>query len=126
MMSSPLAWCEVQNLPEDYFRHAAPLAETWKAHRPALLRSTVHPIGETPDGTSWTGFAAVRDDGQEAYVLLFRERNQRPRFHARTPMLGETEWAVELLAGEGELKAAEGVVSASIPAAQQYLFARLS
>ncbi|MFP4052293.1 MAG: alpha-galactosidase [Phycisphaerae bacterium] len=126
LMGSPLVWCEVQNLPEEYFRHAAQLAEVWKHQRPALLQSTVYPIGECPDGTSWTGFAAATESGREAWLLLFRERNERPTFCSSVPMLGDGEWNVDLLAGEGELEVRDAVLSAAIPAAQRYLFARLT
>jgi hypothetical protein len=75
MAAQPLAWFEAGNLPPEAFE-IAPLVRTYKEHQKAFHCGTVLPIGESPNGTGWTGFQSC--NGKTGYFLVFREWNQRP------------------------------------------------
>ena len=124
MFANPLGWFEVSNLPATYQAEVAALVAVWKQHRERIFSGHIHPIGETPDGTSWTGFLSLRESGDEGYLLLFREVNDRPAFTTRLPLLPEDPYDVERLAGEGSARLVGGVLDAGIPGQRQFLFAR--
>jgi alpha-galactosidase len=128
MFSSPLGWFEVSQLPEAYFAEAAPLIAAWKQHREAIFAGTILPIGDAPDGTSWTGFASVAPDRRSAYVLLFRETNEEKTCTFRLPLLAPDAAPVhvERLIGEGEAELlADRRLLVAIPHARRFMFARV-
>ena len=105
MLASPLAWFEVSNLPERYIATAKPLIATWKQHRERLFSGDIIPIGDTPDGTSWTGFVSVHRDGSD--VLIFRERTQTSEATIQLPPAAIKDVTrIDRLAGEGSLDVA--------------------
>lgn len=127
MCSSPLAWMEVQQLPEEYVRQVAPLVAVWKRHREALFRGSVVPIGSEPDGHSWTGFFSAAQDASGGYALLYREDNDEAAWEAPLPLLPAGRYRTEVLAGEGSLTVdPAGRLRATIPAPRGFLFIRLS
>jgi alpha-galactosidase len=125
MFASPLAWFEVCGLGDDFVREVAPLVRTWKAHRREIVASTIIPIGDTPDGTSWTGFAAVADEGSSGHVLIFRELNDRAVCEFDLPMLPRQRYAVTPLAGDGEVALSRGRGRIGIATPLQFVFARV-
>lgn len=125
MISNPLGWFEVTHLPEAYFAEAAPLIQVWKQHRAELFSGHLHPIGEAPDGIAWTGFLSLARDRSAGYVLLFREDHPESHWLERLRVLGEGDYDVELLYGEGQVKLDNDRLSAEIPAKKQFVFAKL-
>lgn len=73
MMSNPLFWMEVQFLPKEQCEQLAKIMPVWKEIRDELAFADVRPVGNRPDGASFTGFAAYAKDGKKAYLLAFRE-----------------------------------------------------
>jgi alpha-galactosidase len=128
MLTSPLGWFEVQNLPDHYIKEAAPLIAIWKKHRAAITRGSILPIGETPDGTAWTGFVSISADQRTVYALLFRELNDRSGYSEILPPLNTMEkWRVETLSGEGSVTVLpRGRLAVAIPKPQRYVFARMT
>ncbi len=105
LLASPLGWFEVQNLPENYYRSAAPLVATWKTEREALRAATIVPLGEAPDGFAWTGFWALHRGGA-SYALVFREANAARTWDLASPAgIGG---AVSILGGRGAAKIENG------------------
>ena len=45
----------------------------YRLHREAMWACDVRPVGQEPDGRSFTGFAFTSPCGQKGYLLLFRE-----------------------------------------------------
>lgn len=128
MMTSPLGWFEVQNLSPDYVRDAAPLIAVWKKHRDALSGGTVLPVGEAPDGTSWTGFVSTSAGSRTVYVLLFRELNDRSGWSVVLPALNtRAKWQVETLAGDGSATVLpRGRLAVTVPKPQHFVFLRMT
>ena len=76
MLSSPLAWMELSDVPESIRTKWRPLIAKWKRERNALQDCVAVPVGGKPDGEAWTGFVSVADSGG-GYALIFREGNAR-------------------------------------------------
>jgi hypothetical protein len=53
------------------------LLRVYKAHREAIYRGYVFPIGAKPDNASWTGFQCHLPDEGAGYLTLFRELYNR-------------------------------------------------
>ena len=71
MLSNPLFWMETQFLSERNRAKLKKIISVWKEYRGELVSGDVYPIGDEPDGFSFTGF--VCDLGEEKHLLLFRE-----------------------------------------------------
>lgn len=124
MMTSPLGWFEVSNLPPTYVEQASKLISTWKEHRDAIYSGHTIPIGEPPSGVSWTGFVAGDPDGV-AYALIFREKNDRAEATIPTSFLRKPKYTITRLAGDGTIQFDNGVLRASIENPLRFCFAKL-
>lgn len=125
MCSSPLAWMEVQQLPDIYVQKVAPLVAIWKAHREPMFQGSLIPVGAEPNGHAWTGFFSAAPDGTSGYALLFREEDERADFELPLPLLAAEDYAVKTLAGEGSARVSGNRLVVAIPAARRFLFLRL-
>jgi alpha-galactosidase len=125
MFSSPLGWFENSNLPESYFEQVAPLVKTWKDHREEIFSGHVVPIGQAPDGHSWTGFLSVGQDSGHVYALVFREMNDRQEWQSSLDFIPKDRYEGPVLGGIGKVSINDGVISVSIPEAKRFVFARL-
>ena len=127
MMSSPLGWFEVSNLPAAFVAEAAPLVQTWRKHRDCLLGGTIYPVGAAPDGLAWTGFVSVAPDGRSAYVLAFRELNGSATWwlDLEPGLLRAAGFAAEVLGGRGAVRADGLRLEITIPEQLDFVFARL-
>ncbi len=101
MLGAPLGWFEVQNLPENYFEIAAPLIEKWKAEREKWSEATIIPIGNAPDGVSFTGFQILGKNFCD--VLIFREANESSQWEFDVAIEGLDLDKMETIYGEGEI-----------------------
>lgn len=122
MFANPLGWFEVSNLPDGYVETVSELVAVWKAHRDALFRGTIVPIGGKPDGRGYTGLASIGDG--EGYVLAFRGLDERDR--ARIEVPGVRAGLCEGLAasGGGMMVGEEGAVVVTVPDQLGYVFGR--
>lgn len=125
MFSSPLGWFEVSNLPDSYFDEVAPLVKLWKQHREQIFRGRIIPIGEPPNGKSWTGFTSVAEDGESGYILVFRELNGRPQWTTGLPLFAKGEFDCKVLSGQGAVRLVDNTLTVEIPASQDFIFARV-
>jgi alpha-galactosidase len=125
MLASPLGWFEVSHLSPQYVEKVAKLVAIWKQHREAIYSGQTLPIGEAPDGTSWTGFIAGDPDGV-AYALVFRELNDRAEATFATGFLGKKNYRSTLLAGEGNVEFKSGTLHAQIESPLHYAFVQLA
>ncbi len=119
MFSNPLGWFEVSNLPEAYIDEVAALVAIWKRHRAAVFAGSVIPIGDVPDGASWTGFAAVAAYRRSAHVLVFRELHGDDARELRIPLLVQPDrgerYSITRIAGEGEARCVDTRLAVTIP-----------
>ncbi len=125
MCSSPLAWMEVQQLPAVYVEKVAPLVAIWKAHREAMFRGDLIPIGTEPNGHAWTGFFSAAPDRTGGYALLFREDNDITSFELPLPLLTAGNFEVTTLAGQGTARVNGDRLHVELPAARSFVFLKL-
>lgn len=74
MFTNPLVWMELTGLNEENADILRLMLHVYNKHHHSILRGHVLPIGDTPDGTRWTGFQSVTAEG-EGYLLIAREYN---------------------------------------------------
>ena len=124
MMSSPLAWMEMQGLEPQTVKEMSSLIARWKLERDRMHTGTTFPVGEKPDGFSWTGFVTEAADGNGGYALLFRECNAVSDFEIDiTPYVKASN--AEVIAGDGTAKIKGGKLAVTIPEKLGYLWLKL-
>ena len=104
MFSSPLAWFENTGLSPQYVSSVSPLMRTWKNERKSVFSGTILPIGDAPDGVTWTGFASVAENRRSGYLLVFRELNQQTTWTAPRSLFEPGKYRIQFLGGEGSVK----------------------
>lgn len=75
MMANPLFWealAEVSKESRSAMKQAIALH---KQHRQAIYSGAILPIGDIPDGSSWTGFQSHDPKTNSGYVIVYREDN---------------------------------------------------
>ena len=126
MLSSPLAWMELSDVPESIRAKWRPLIAKWKHERNALHDCVAVPVGGKPDGEAWTGFVSVADSGG-GYALIFREGNVRGdwtldlRDFFPSPSL-----SASVLSGSGTASVDGGSLRVEIPEKLGYVWLSLS
>jgi hypothetical protein len=124
MLSNPLFWMEMQFLSDERRAQLIPLMNVWKAHRHALAKADVMPIGEIPSGRSNTGFYVSRD-GKPEYLLLFREATDRDTATFTLPV--ESANAEVLYSNtDVSVKIEGGVATAEFSKPRAYAFIKLN
>lgn len=110
LFASPLAWLEPSVLSEGGKNALARLMEAARGVRKEIPASLVLPVGEDPDGASFTGFQAIRDE-KNGCLLLLRENTAESshRFRLCTGGFGpETEFKKIVSNCGGEVRALSG------------------
>jgi len=125
MYSNPLGWFEVSNLPEEYIAQVSALVEIWKRERPAIFSGTILPIGDAPDGASWTGLASIANDRKSARVLVFRELNDATHWTTPLPLLEGENLKVTPLAGRGAASISGTDLMVEIPDQLDFLWVKV-
>lgn len=122
MFAQPLAWFETSGLPPEAFKTAA-LIKTYKQHWGKIHEGQVFPVGDEPDGFSWTGFQSVLDD-QSGYILVFRENNADNNQSLKTYLSSNKTVSFKHIAGSGKSFSQKPVensnISFNLPAAKSF------
>lgn len=127
MVSHPLLWFETSRLPAEDLRKLKRIIALWKPHREAIFRAEVIPVGDEPDGRTFTGFLAKTGE-KEGYLILLRESGEERETVFRLP-LPEGRIETSLIASNGEGETGKeigpgGTLSARFSRENQYLFLR--
>ena len=77
MVANPLFWMETQFLSEKRIDELNNILPLWKELRQEFVKSEIIPIGEKPDGFSFTGF---KIQGENTYAVVFRENCENDSF----------------------------------------------
>ncbi len=126
MFASSLAWFETQHYPKESFRAVANLIKIWKQYRDDVFQSTIIPIGNQPDGTTWTGFCAIAPDKKSSYVLIFRELNNEATHQFELPLISKETIQIKKLAGKGSAKFRNGYLQVRIPNPLEFVFLKIT
>ena len=125
MFASPLAFFENTGLSPRYVADVAPVIAQWKKERDAIYRGTILPIGEAPDGISWTGFASVAENGRGGYLLLFRELDQDATWIAPRSLFAAGDYRIKVLGGEGSVTQTSEGFRATVPRQLGFVWVKL-
>ncbi|TKG97127.1 alpha-galactosidase [Puteibacter caeruleilacunae] len=123
MMAQPLAWFEASGLPEEGLK-VAPVIKAYNKHRNQIHSGVILPIGNTPDGMSWTGFQSVINE-KEGYILVFREWNEYDNESLKTWFKNGDHVVLSKIVGQGEDRLTKtvgrnGVVEFTLPVKHSY------
>lgn len=122
LVAQPLAWLEATRLPDEAFE-VVPLLAEYRRRQAALHAGQIFPIGEEPNGYSWTGFQSLR--GQEGYFLVLREQNSRAEATLPTYLPPGKQLTCTALAGQGGSFTAvvgeDGQVTFRLPGAHSFV-----
>ena len=125
MLSSPLAWMEIQGLQPQTVEEMRPLIATWKRERDRMHEGVTFPVGAKPDGFSWTGFVTSAADGKGGYALIFRECAKESSFTLDlAPYVSAS--SAEKLAGSGTARMEGSTLHVEIPEKLGYLWLALN
>ncbi|MDE7473486.1 MAG: alpha-galactosidase [Muribaculaceae bacterium] len=100
MAGQPLAWFEASNLPDEAFS-IKPLVDAYRAVQHDFHSGVILPVGNEPDGRSWTGFQSITGNN-EGYLLLYRELNDAPRGSVSTWLPEEAKVKLTRVLGNGK------------------------
>lgn len=122
MMAQPLAWMEASNLPSEAFS----LGDTIKCYirlQRQIHKGIILPIGEEPNGRSWTGFQSIINE-RTGYLLVFREDNDRATACIRMRLPKNCRVKLKALIGDGENNEMNvdenGMATLSLPHSNDY------
>jgi alpha-galactosidase len=123
IFSNPLGWFENTGLSNAYRTEVSSLVNCWRANRDKLFAGDIHPIGDAPDGVTWTGFCSVPAERGEGYAVVFNEKSQCSE---STILLPCSYSKATVLHGEGSARVDGKNLSVSIPKQFGYLFVKLN
>lgn len=85
MMANPLFWEALAGVSEQSRNALKPAIALYRQHQAAIYEGCILPIGDMPDGTSWTGFQSHNPETGGGYLLVLREDNpkQSRRFYPK-------------------------------------------
>lgn len=99
MMAQPLAWFEATALPPEAFK-TGDIIKKYRSIQSDIHSGIILPVGEEPDGNSWTGFQSIR--GMEGYLLIFRERSGEKTAAVKTWFRKGEKVSLEPVLGKGK------------------------
>lgn len=125
--ASPLIWMEMTHLPEKDAKALQKIIRAYLPHQSQIARADCRPIGEKPDGQSFTGFQL--DSGEEGgYLLLFREYTEESEGVFHIPDWQEKNISMEMLCSNQEKTAVLGISGENVrlhfPEKRCYAFVR--
>ena len=80
MPANPLIWMEMTGLNDDDAKQLSKIAGVYKKHAAELFNARVVPIGEAPNGMSFSGYYCENADRKGGHLLLFRESTRGDRY----------------------------------------------
>ncbi|MFG0250411.1 MAG: hypothetical protein ACF8OB_16115 [Phycisphaeraceae bacterium JB051] len=128
LMSLPTFFMETHTLDPADRKPVADLLNVYKQHRSAMLDGMVHPIGDRPDGSRFTGFQCHHASTQSGYLTLFRELDC-PQSQGQWDLVGLPNHAklklTDLLTGQSsEAMLDDGQLTLSLESAADFRFIR--
>lgn len=86
MVANPLFWMEMSNLDNQDAEILAKISGVYKSYKKELFASQVIPIGEMPNGMSFSGYCCVAPDKKSAHLILFREASKEDEYSFELPI----------------------------------------
>ena len=105
MIANPLVWMEMSNLTDKQIASLQKLISVYRDIRKDFFNAEICPIGEQPDGCSYTGFQIVTGE-KSGYLLLFKENDAIGKFVYRLQAPLSKKTRITLLATNAPTKSA--------------------
>ncbi len=86
MPANPLVWMEMTNLDPEDARLLSSITDIYKRHAADIFSSRVIPIGECPNGMSFSGYCCRIDAEKAAELILFRESTDADTYTFKLPV----------------------------------------
>ncbi|WP_159454480.1 alpha-galactosidase [Chitinophaga ginsengisegetis] len=122
MMAQPLAWLEAHRLSAGQLAAIAPVVAKYRKYQHDIHAGNIFPIGEEPDGRSWTGFQSIQKG--RGYIIVYREDNSRNAAFLKTFFSMGSRISFKPLTGKGKAFVAvagdDGRIKFSLPAPDSY------
>ncbi len=118
MFSNPLCWMEMSHLSEKDTECLAGITKLWNNYREEFGHADVTPIGECPDGLTFTGFLATSEKKQ--YLLLFRENGEESTYDFRVDVR-DGDWNVLYASGGAAAERNGSTVHFTAPEKRSFL-----
>ncbi len=85
MMANPLLWESLARVTPESRQAMKSIISLYKQHQAAIYEGCIFPIGDMPDGASWTGFQSHNPRTGSGYLIAYREDNPDPShvFHPK-------------------------------------------
>lgn len=126
MVAQPLAFFEATGLPDEGFK-TAPLIQTYRKLQPEFHSGQILPVGDEPDGQSWTGFQSIVTP-TAGFLLLFREDNALSMSTIKTWLPSGKRVRFQAVAGSGKAFDATvlpgGMLPVTLPAGNSFALYR--
>ncbi|MET7000304.1 alpha-galactosidase [Chitinophaga defluvii] len=121
MMAQPLAWLEAHRLSSEQL-NIAPVVTTYRKYQHDIHSGSIFPIGQEPDGQSWTGFQSIQQG--RGYIIVYRENNNSSAAFLKTFFAMGTKVSFRPLIGKGKPFVAvagdDGRIRFSLPSLNSY------
>lgn len=85
MVANPLFWMEMTHLDDSDAQTLAKISSVYKKYKQELFDSHVIPIGECPNGMSFSGYFCENYDKKTANIILFRESSKQDTYTFKIP-----------------------------------------
>lgn len=85
MVANPLFWMEMGNLDDDYAKMLAKISSVYKKYKTELFNSRIIPIGDMPNGMTFSGYCCESDDKKSYNLILFREATKDDTYTFELP-----------------------------------------
>jgi hypothetical protein len=82
LVAQPLAWFETSGLDKDVLEKGGLVIKKYREIMNDFHGGNIFPIGDEPNGRSWTGFQSIQNG--KGYMLVFREINNDSRSSIKT------------------------------------------
>ena len=99
LFANPLVWMEMTHLSPENAAETRAMLQKYRPIQAEILGGCVQPIGQEPDGVSWTGFLSATNE-KSGYLLLLREWTGHDAFDYRLPGLSLRRLSLQSLLGE--------------------------
>lgn len=86
MVANPLFFMEMTNLADKDAQVLAKFSSVYKSYKAELFKTRVIPIGDMPNGMSFSGYCCLCEDKKSAHVILFREAAKEDTYTFKLPI----------------------------------------
>lgn len=121
--ASPLIWMEMSHLGQADAERLKKIIAAYLPHQQAIIQSRVRPIGQKPDGMSFTGFQMEEETGK-GYLVLFREYTKENACDYSIPGMENAIFQMIASNAATKITAVPGGIRAQMDRPRSYAFLR--